>query len=100
LPPAAPSSACGTYHPTPGPAPPQIRRASITTNPTGQVHDVFELVPLDPLLTAAEVTAQVQAALRADPRLPLAAPRLPCAMALQGSSCLPLDVGLPWDLMH
>jgi hypothetical protein len=61
---------------------------------------VFELVPLDPLLTAAEVSAQVQAALRANPRLPLAAPRPPCALVSQGSSCLQLDVGLPWDLMH
>ncbi len=68
------------------------------------MHDVFELVPLDPLLTSGEVSARVQAALKADPSLPsvAAAPAAPaaCTMVPQGSSCMPLDDSLPWDLLH
>lgn len=81
---------------------PQIRRASISTDASGQVHDMFELVPLDPLLTASEVSAQVQQALRLG-KTHMAAPLLvkqeQGLMMPQGSGCLGVESPLPWDLL-
>jgi hypothetical protein len=63
---------------------------------------MFELVPLDPLLTSSEVSAQVRQALRLG-KSHMAAP-LPLKQEQglimpQGSGCLGVEGPLPWDLL-